>query len=271
MRGGADSTAESQRATTKALTVGERKTGLVALICLGYCLVLACSGCAYQRPRHGFIVRGDWSLELNRVPWLKGRPTVCQECSGPGEECTPACRPVPGCEEALPAKPAEEAPSPGQADSQIPWPPETDEASAAAAPGDREGICSTCGGRGLPLLAGVVPAGYIHPRFHPVPLQPVFYPAEGQAVGLNHGMGPEGGGPPPMPPREGTPRIEMVIPAPATEHIPPPKADSEEEDRLARVPRRVETASQPRSWIFSAPPNGAPVGTAEATSGADGQ
>jgi hypothetical protein len=39
--------------------------------------LLASWGCCNPR---GFIVRGDWSLELNRVPWLAGHGAVYENC-----------------------------------------------------------------------------------------------------------------------------------------------------------------------------------------------
>ena len=48
-----------------------RRIGLVAIACLLLAMSVGCNLCA--RPRHGLIVRGDWSFELNRVPWLARR------------------------------------------------------------------------------------------------------------------------------------------------------------------------------------------------------
>ena len=35
--------------------------------------VVSSGGCGIYNPRHGMILRGDWSLEMNRVPWLNSR------------------------------------------------------------------------------------------------------------------------------------------------------------------------------------------------------
>lgn len=59
--------------------VSGRKSVLAACLLLATC---AGAGCGYQRPRHGFILRGDWSLELNRVPWLASHGPLYQ-CSCP--------------------------------------------------------------------------------------------------------------------------------------------------------------------------------------------
>lgn len=43
----------------------------LGLVALG--LLTSFAGCHAPNPRHGFIFRGDWSLELNRIPWMAGR------------------------------------------------------------------------------------------------------------------------------------------------------------------------------------------------------
>ncbi len=43
----------------------------LGLVALG--LLTFLGGCHAPNPRHGIIFRGDWSLELNRIPWMAER------------------------------------------------------------------------------------------------------------------------------------------------------------------------------------------------------
>ena len=104
---------------------------------LGCALLLVVTGCCY-RPRHGVVVRGDWSLELNRVPWLVNRTQSLGEYSVPRDGCL-----------------ADGAPM-----------------GPAAGPGH----CSRCGrllGGGAAQPDGEAGC-QAHSRFHPVPTRPVF-------------------------------------------------------------------------------------------------
>src|SRR5512139_544171 len=58
----------------------------LAWIAVGCLLLPGWLGCVWPVDRHGVILRGDWSLELNRVPWLgcpRPASTACyeSECS----------------------------------------------------------------------------------------------------------------------------------------------------------------------------------------------
>ena len=224
--------------------MGKLTSGSVWLVCLGYCLVLACSGCARRNPRHGLILRGDCSLEINRIPWVKSRTTAYQGCSESGAGCAGECRSETG--------PAPE-PFPGEA---LPEPPERNpsgsaemsDVSAALLPG---ALYQFCRGR-LPLPGGIAVSRDPPPRFHPVPVQPVFSSGVTQAVHVEAGVTPgEQGNVPPTPPEEAVPRIEIVVPAPAPESIPRPQAEPKRGDR---VTRRIETAPRPGSWLFNTAP-----------------
>lgn len=61
-------------------------------------VVLLCSlnGCC--RIHKGFVLRGDWSIELNRVPHLAGQ--------GPRYACTSHCGPCPACQQLHPSGPS---------------------------------------------------------------------------------------------------------------------------------------------------------------------
>ncbi len=232
--------------------MGKQTSGSVWVICVGYCLILACSGCRCPNPRHGVIVRGDFSLELNRIPWMKKRGTEYQECSAQGEGCATGYRPQPGygadsTPEAFPG-----VPNPVPPDGDVPAAPQIPDASAMIPAGDPYQICRGLGGR-LPLGTGIVAGRAPLARLHPVPVQPVFSSGVAQATYRESGMVPESGmDVPPMPPDEGVPRIEIVVPAPPVEEIPRPKTESQRRDR---VTRRPETASRLGSWIFNTAPD----------------
>ncbi len=51
---------------------------------LAICLALLATGCC-PCARHGVLLRGDWSLELNRVPWLASRSLSERDCT---ESCS---------------------------------------------------------------------------------------------------------------------------------------------------------------------------------------
>ena len=68
------------------------KRSLVGQVMMGCLLLVVCSGGCF-RPRHGVIVRGDWSLEMNRVPWLVSRTDAHEECSVSAVDCVGGCLP----------------------------------------------------------------------------------------------------------------------------------------------------------------------------------
>jgi len=104
--------------------------------------LLVSSGCCVRFPGYGTIIRGNWSLECNRVPWLGASPQACGETT---------CGPGPVIEGGVPL-------------------------SCAAPRGCRPGVsaCRTCG---HPASAANAPPQQMgHSRFHPVPTRPVFTP-----------------------------------------------------------------------------------------------
>ncbi|MBN1912478.1 MAG: hypothetical protein JW818_22340 [Pirellulales bacterium] len=124
----------------------------VVCLAVGLALIMICSGC-WPRPRHGLIVRGDFALELNRIPWLKSRGADYNEAlAEPGGECIESvCHTNPA-----PAAPAVCAPGPNAM------------------------------GQG----GAVAQTGYHNePRFFPVPTRPAFAPREGES-GLMPPHGP---------------------------------------------------------------------------------
>lgn len=59
------------------------------LICTG--LMIFLWGCSVPRPQHGFIIRGDWSLELNRIPWMADRGIEYQNAAENCDCCPDDC------------------------------------------------------------------------------------------------------------------------------------------------------------------------------------
>jgi hypothetical protein len=110
--------------------------------------VLACgSGCGVCNPRHGTIIRGNWSLECNRVPWLTSSPLG----NGEGGCATDVMAPAGTGEVGVPVACAPDACPPGAM------------------------ACHTCAHAG-PTGPAPPPQQMGHSRFHPVPTRPVFTP-----------------------------------------------------------------------------------------------
>jgi hypothetical protein len=140
--------------------VDRRKTGRVGRALLACALLLLAAGCCY-RPRHGVIIRGDWSLEFNRVPWLVSRTESLQECSVPRDGCPAEC---------VPTEVRGQGPVAGQTGC--------DGTSCVAGSGRSRLFCRRCGRRlsWRPGEPDSTAGCYGHPRFHPVPTRPVFRP-----------------------------------------------------------------------------------------------
>ena len=216
-----------------------RSVGLLTLACL--LLVTYAGGCHWARPRHGVILRGDWSMELNRVPWLAHRADVHEECSV--SECATGCVPV----------------GEGGADGEFGSGGGCEGPTVAAPPADdlsgpvcRGGVCRRCRAcRGLLGAGPVQPAvalSYRHSRFHPVPTRPVFLarpeddaPAKTDLDALwERGLDVECLAPDPAPL---PPKVE-VIPTPEPDPYANWKAKPAKGD-AARL--------RPVSWMFSVP------------------
>ncbi len=121
--------------------------------------MMATGGCC--QPRHGLIIRGDWSLECNRVPWLVKRTESLDECSVPSDGY-----PGPYVPE---ASEGTEVCGQGPVGHGVP---------GSAGVGGLGRFCLGCGrllGLG-PAQAARASGYYAHPRFHPVPTRPVFRP-----------------------------------------------------------------------------------------------
>jgi len=201
-------------------------------------LAAACLCSAGCIPGRGYLLRGDWSMELNRVPWIGSRTEAYDE-KGAGRSDV-----LMGCESPLPGTvggcgPCGTGMGPGAVQGVQP-------AAPAASP-------TTGPGAGELGDAGVGPG-----RFHPVPTQPVFSRRTVSGLGLDCMC---------LPSPKTTPAESLMPPAPMPpgvepEVIPTPPAESDAAQSAA-VPRRLHpTASGRASWIF---PPAQPVDAAVAS------
>jgi len=198
----------------------------VGLVAVGCCLILVMNGCGFTRPRHGLILRGDWSLEMNRIPWIAQRNLdyqqpvtgdciesgVCGETPPQGEACAVPC---------------------GEA--------------ASCAP---RGRC-----KAGPKMQDACVDYLNHPRFHPVPTKPVFSPREPGSLSpvptKDALTEPELIAPPAEVPNP-SPKVP-VAPVPPPEKAPIEPGELNQGDQSS-VPRRLDTISGSPSWIFTPPP-----------------
>lgn len=61
----------------------------LGLICMG--LFATFGGCCVPQAGHGFVIHGDWSLELNRIPWMAERGAGYQEPAATCDPCQAEC------------------------------------------------------------------------------------------------------------------------------------------------------------------------------------
>ena len=200
------------------------------------CLLANCLGCYCPRPRHGVIIRGDWALEFNRIPWLKSRSPEYQG----------TCYYEPGCSAARGGNggdPASLPPSGGDTCGPSPG----DMASTAA--GGERGVCGVCRGcrLGGRCVQPEVAVGYHnHPRFHPVPTRPAFLPrcdACASVGGQGYGNGT-------LPTDCGLPGSTPPTLVPEPESIPTPPTSSDEGWK-SRGSGQSDAVSGGTSWIFA--------------------
>jgi len=199
-----------------------RRVGPVAIVC---CLLLTCAGCCGLRPRHGLIVRGDWSLELNRIPWLASRGGEYQAPGAPclsGETMSPA--------------------DAGQGASVLPA------VAQMCGPQCVGQMCNHRGTRRSPVAVAKPAAGpgyHNHPRFHPVPSQPVFSPRADRFPSVSGGTSSPAYPEPGLgaPPNDGATPQKQLPP----EEIPTPPPSSS----TAAQAETAEETSKSSSWIFT--------------------
>ena len=199
---------------------------------VGCCLLAAQWGCCWQRPRHGVIVRGDFALELNRIPWMTGRGAeyehdVCAEpeCAGPGQPCQP------GAGEACLSRGCKR---PG--------------AGAEGAAGGEAVAAAGC---------------YNQPRFFPVPTRPAFSaradlagpPVPPGVIRQPEGFSEAGG---PMPVEDCPPRIlSPTLRVPEPEVVPTPPAEKPSLERPTGPTEPSTSGLSLPKWLITPPENAA--------------
>lgn len=221
---------------------------LVAIVCL----LLAASGGCRHCVRHGWILRGDWSLEMNRVPWLLSRTDAHEECSEDVTVCSPGCPlgAAIGSREEVTAECAGDTPTLAQ-------PAASDTACGTC----RGAICRLCRGRGgaVPTQPTIAEGYDGRSRFHPVPTRPVFLPRTDQNAAIPDETewaepDPSEAVPPETEPAP-LPRPVEVIPAPEPETQAKWQAKQSGEDG---------EQSEESSWVFSPSASSRPAKTARA-------
>ncbi len=276
--------------------MGRWKRSAMPTMLLGCCLLLLCSGCFRPRVRHGLVLRGDWSLELNRVPWLKDRSTNLGTYSEPPDDLDWTYINQNGFEEGYPGEfsetpsapaagptpkigPPHHIPPPSQASPSLQTNPEPEADQTSVRGASHLQVCRMCGARGPAGRCRTcghpeppTQSGYAHSQYHPVPTQPVFsrrddlsaaVPRTGTSIGAA------------VRPSE-TPRPNLrVVPSTqgpgmqSPEEIRTPRPEPPGGVRVNQVPRRLSSTTGPLNWIFRPPAARSlgPTNTAAATGG----
>ena len=194
--------------------------GRISVFVIACCLLPMAAGCMRLPVRHGMIVKGDWSLEMNRIPWMKSRDNVYQQ------------------------QPSECATVEGICAMEIDSPFATGPASI---PSSLPIACHS-GNAGCGSAAcGEPTVGYqAHARFHPVPTRSVFASEPSLAPAMIERTSPAA-----LPPVRRTPQsLEPPPLPPETEAIPAPRPASPESSNGQTAVHR-ETGSRQVSWVFS--------------------
>jgi hypothetical protein len=121
-----------------------------------FSLLLVSSGCGLCGVRHGMILRGDWSLEMNRVPWLNSHSRTAVD-SGQSD-----------CGDTMVAAPAAACVGGPSGSSAVHQTAHRGVGCRHASP-----ACSSCAASVQPAAE---PQKTAHSRFHPIPTRPVFTP-----------------------------------------------------------------------------------------------
>ena len=224
-----------------------RRLGMACQLAIGCWLIASTTGCLYLPARHGVILHGDWSLEMNRIPWMKSRrsyqdpagsvigsvPEEIQIDDPFGGTSPEVCTTEPPAEAVCQTRPS--------LLSRLRLP--------CIIPTCRRTTCDH-------VRPGAVATPYDnHPRFHPVPSGPVFF-SQGAPVtpSLAPSIPVESVAPaqPDSVPVDATPQPLEPVPAVPAETIPTPPDASEGEWKEPGS----EQAAQPNeqtSWVFSPP------------------
>ena len=194
---------------------GLRRMERIGIFVVACCLLPTTVGCMRFPVRHGMIVKGDWSLEMNRIPWMKSRDNAYQQTSEAGATQNMCV---------------------------------TEFDSPFATSGARIPGMPMASGKGGCGSAGRCEStvGYqAHARFHPVPTRSVFANEPTFAPMPNEQTSPAT-----LPSARSTPRsLEPPPLPPETEVIPAPPALPETPKDQAAAHR--ETGLGQMSWVFS--------------------
>ena len=195
---------------------GLRRMERIGVFVVACCLLPTTVGCMRFPVRHGMIVKGDWSLEMNRIPWMKSRGNAYQQ-----------------------------APEAGTTQNMCVA--EIDSPFAAGGARIPSGLPMACGKGGCGSAAQCESTvGYqAHARFHPVPTRSVFANEPTFAPTTSEQTRPVT-----LPPAGRTPKLIEPPPLPPeTEVIPAPPASPETPKDQAAAHR--ETGLGQMSWVFS--------------------
>lgn len=173
-----------------------RRLLLKIILPMAFCVIATSSGCGIYNPRHGTILRGSWSLECNRVPWLNSRTRSYDEV---GES---------GCGQGM-VTPSVMGGVDASSSAAYPTQP----AAHVCASGPL--ACRTCGAASA---AAPPPQQMAHSRFHPVPTRPVFTPWNCPTAGNRMSV--------PRNPTRQTPPEVIPTPAASLSTMEPTRADS---------------------------------------------
>ncbi|MGD0516763.1 MAG: hypothetical protein ABSA26_04440 [Thermoguttaceae bacterium] len=198
-------------------------------------------GCSWHRTEQGWMLRqSKWTLEYKRAA-----------CS-----CNAAAECAEGCAVQLPKEPEctsdsdEEGGILNEADPKQLEKLNSSPFAKLLARRGRLGVCASCGhlGRFKEPEKGEQAQAPVIARFVPVPTQPVFCPRDENMQPVSYEKAP-------IPKeRESSSPIKKPQPkAPLPEVIPPPPITSDMDKSGEAVPRRLDTARETSSWIFSSP------------------
>lgn len=222
--------------------------------------ILSAGGCCWScRPHYGFILRGDWSLELNRLPWI-GTCETGSDCADPGVHAVPGS--------AIPGPAVPELPQlPADADSS-----HLHSSQSGYLPAARAGYLAWLL-RCWPHRCADAPSepdgevAWGHSRFYPVPTRPVFWPQTPAALAANPAQWQGYPSAPPAPP-----------PTEGSAPLPPTTTRTSQQNRVsanghgavadldeqARTCRSCPLGNRSGAWLFTQTRQGnSPAGSAD--------
>ncbi len=225
-----------------------RRLGMACQLAIGCWLIASTTGCLYLPARHGIILHGDWSLEMNRIPWMKGRTTY-QDPAGSVVGTVPGTMEIDDPFGATSPEVCTTGP-PAEAVCQTRPPLGSRLRLPCIIPTCRQARCDH-----VRPVAGPTPYDN-HPRFHPVPSGPVFFSQGAPGTPSPAPSIPVDSVAPAQPdsvPLDPIPQpLEPVPAAPVPEVIPTPSNASEGEWKEQGSEQAAQPAEQ-TSWVFSLP------------------